>query len=389
MAKELKLSATKINTFLQCKQRYWFSYEEKLEKLSNSSFKFGLACHEALEAAGKLWKENNLTKFSSKQIDTLLKVYDKSSVKHGIENHEDHQLGRELVKSRLLNFKVGDFIVGIEDRFGFENELDIKTSKGVPLIGAIDKSVELDKDTLLIVDYKTSRTAPDANKLRSDVQLSMYDLVARQLYPKYKKIILCLDMLRTQEMIYTYRTQEERDLFEDYLLEIYTQMKELKKEDALPSINPLCAWCDHTNICEKYQELKNKKEYDFLNVNTLTDSEIIAEWESIKTTQKILDLRENELSDIIYNKLKFNEEAMISENKELVLRQRSKITYDAKKLSVHIPIKDFASLVTVSSSKLKKYAEKNPSIMPILDDIGETNFSGSFIAIRKTKNTKD
>jgi RecB family exonuclease len=386
--KTIKLSATRINTFLQCKQRYWFSYEEKFEKLSNPVFKLGLACHDTLERAGKLWKDSNLNKFTSKQIESLLLYYDECSVKHGVEDYTDHLTGRDIIKSKLTQFKIGERIVGIEDRFGFENTQVITTSGGVELIGAIDKAVEIDENTLAIIDYKTSKTVPDADKLRSDIQLSMYNLVARKLYPQYKKIILCLDMLRSGELVYTYRTQEELDNFEHYLTEVHKQMCELTKENAKPSINFLCAWCDHTNVCEKYQELCLKKEYTFLNVNSLSDNDLIEEWENVKTVQKILELRQSEIADVLISKLKLQEHPVISGDKEIVLRQRSKTSYNALKLSNYVSFEDFASLVSVSSTKLKKYVEKNPSILPIMNDISETNFSGAFLATKKIKQTK-
>jgi hypothetical protein len=68
----------------------------------------------------------------------------------------------------------------------------------------------------------------------------------------------------------------------------------LTKEEAVPSINFLCAWCDYTNVCEKYQELCAKKEFAFLNVQTLSDDDLIKEWEDLKTTQKII------LNEILY-----------------------------------------------------------------------------------------
>ena len=206
MANDIKLSASRINTFLQCKQRYWYAYVLKVEKPTNTSFKLGLACHATLEKAGRIWQEKDLKKFSKKQIEELLAYYDEMSVKEGVEDHDEHLLGKELVSNRLRNFGIGSKIIGIEDRFGFENTLQLTTKDGVPLIGAIDKSVEVDPKTLLIVDYKTSKTVPDGDRLRSDIQLSMYNLVARQLYPQYYNVILCFDMLRKDELVYTYRT---------------------------------------------------------------------------------------------------------------------------------------------------------------------------------------
>lgn len=389
MSKIVKLSASRINTFLQCKLRYWYSYEEHLEKLANPAFKLGLACHDTLEKAGRIWKDENLDKFTPKQIKDLLAYYDEVSVKHGIEEYEEHLIGKDIVKSKLKNFKIGNKIVGIEDRFGFEGTQEITTKDGVPLIGAIDKVIEINNDTLLIVDYKSSKTVPDANKLKTDIQLSMYCLVAKQLYPQYKHIILCLDMLRTGETVYTFRTEEELVDFEEYLKAVHTQITSLKKEDAQPTINFLCAWCDYTNVCEKYQTLCVKKEFAFLNVHTLPDEVLVKEWEDLKTTQKILEMRCNELSSVLIDKIKFQEKDVVSGDTMVVLRQSSRTTYNAEKLSKHIPLDDFASLVSVSPTKFKKYLDKNPSILPVVDDISETNFTSAFLATKKIKKDKN
>ena len=385
MKKTVKLSATRINSFLQCKQKYWFAYVDRVEKLSNPVFALGLACHETLEKAGLLWQEKELKKFSAKQIKDLLDFYDKASVEEGINSQEDHILGRDLVRYRLNNFALGTRIVGIEDKFGFQGSQKLTTKDGIELIGAIDKSIELDEKTLLIVDYKTSKTVPDGGKLKTDLQLSMYNLVAKQLYPQYERIILSLDMLRKGELVYTYRTEEELDNFEHYLKVIHKEMSSLKKKDAKPTLHMLCAWCDYSNICDKYQEACNKKEFSFTSLNEMTDEDLILEWDNIKASQKILEVRGREVANIILEKLKIQEVPVKNESKEMVLRQNARTTYNARKLSELIPVEDFAGLVNVAPSKFKKYLEKNPKIKPLLDDLSETNFTCAFLATRKLK----
>ncbi len=383
--KKVKLSATRINSFLQCKQRYWFSYVDRMEKLSNPAFKLGLACHETLEKAGRIWQEKNLTKFSDKQIIELLEYYDKMSVREGIEEYDEHLTGKDIVTYRLNNFQLGSKIIGVEDRFGFADTQTITTKDNIELIGAIDKSIEIDPKTLLIVDYKTSRTVPDGGKLKSDIQLSMYNLVARKLYPQYERIILSLDMLRKGEIVYTYRTDEELEEFEDYLKVIHKEMSGLTKKQAKPSLNFLCAWCDHRNVCDKYQELCAKKEFEFMKVESMNDDKLMVEWEDVRASKKILEMREREIASVIIEKLKVQEKAVISEEKEMVLRQNARTTYSANKLSELIPYDDFASLVNISPTKLKKYVIKNPKIAPLLGDISETNFTSAFLATKKIK----
>lgn len=385
---KVKLSATRINSFLQCKQRYWFSYVDRMEKLSNPSFKLGLACHETLEKAGLLWQKDNLVKFSKQQIKELLEYYDVMSVREGIQEYDEHLLGKEIVTYRLNNFGLGSKIVGIEDKFGFENTQTITTKDDIELIGAIDKAIEIDPKTLLIVDYKTSKTIPDGGKLKSDIQLSMYDLVARKLYPQYERIILSLDMLRKGEIVYTYRTDAEMSEFESYLKVVHDEMASLVKEDAKPALNFLCAWCDHSNICDKYQELCAKKEFAFLDVKAMDDEVLMQEWEDVRTAKKILEMREREVSAIIIEKLKVQERAVISEEKEMVLRQSSKTTYNARKLSNVIPYEDFVTISSISPTKLKKYVDKNPRINSILPEISETSFTSAFLATKKINKNK-
>ena len=67
--KEIKLSATRISTFLQCPQKYWFQYHDHLPKVPSPAFRLGIAVHESLELAGNMWvKKGKFTKTDKKKI---------------------------------------------------------------------------------------------------------------------------------------------------------------------------------------------------------------------------------------------------------------------------------------------------------------------------------
>lgn len=241
MAKVIKLSATRISTFLRCRKRYWYQYVDRMPKLSNPAFKLGIACHEALELAGNIWLEGGSGKeeFTKAEIKKIMDEYLRLSVREGIESLGVHDEGKRLVKSRLKSFSLGNKLMSLELPFGFPDSKypDLKTDQGIPLIGAIDKVIELDSDTLLIVDYKTSKTAPTPDQLKEDLQLSLYDLVGSILYPQYSRIVLCLDMLKS-EPVFTYRTPQQRADFNEYLTEVHKQMSELSDErQAKASLN--------------------------------------------------------------------------------------------------------------------------------------------------------
>ena len=383
MSKVIKLSATRIGSFLRCKRKYWFQYVEHMPKLSNPAFKLGIACHESLELAGKIWMEKGkLTKTDFKKI---LDYYDKVSVREGIEEMEVHAEGKRIVKARIENFSLGTKIISLEEKFGFGGDTqDVFTTLGVPLIGALDKCVELDEETLLIVDYKTSKTAPNIDQLKEDLQLSLYDLVSGILWPKYTRVVLCLDMLRS-EPVYTYRTPEQREEFNKYLLVVYNEMCSLTEKDAYPSLNMFCPWCDFKDYCKTYEKACSNSKYEFLPSSKLTDEELMTEHELVKSTAKILDTRKRELAMIIMEKIKREGIDLKGEGHQMYIRQSSRTSYDAREVSKLIPREEFAGMVSLNKKAVDAYCSKHPNIKKEVQKNATTNYTSPFLAMKKIK----
>lgn len=385
MPKDIKISATRINTFLSCKQKYWFSYHEKLPKMSNAVFMLGLAVHSALEFAGNIWMEKG--KFSKTDVKAILEEYDKVAVIEGVKDLDIHAIGKLLVKSRINDFMTGTKLIGLETKFGFGGDLQIETKDGVKLIGAIDKIEEIDSDTLLIVDYKTSKTAPTADQLRNDPQLSIYDFVASKLWPQYKRIILSLDLLRL-EPIYTYRTAEDRYEFEEYIKIIYDQMVGLKPENVKASLNLFCPWCDYKDYCGTYKKACSNTVYKFLPTTDYTNDQLIQEWGSVKSTKKILESRERELSMIMMEKIKRGAKNLVGEKEEVYVRQNARTTYDLESVHRIVPVDDFHRLVNINKKSLEGYMMSNPVIKEEVTQAAVVNFTSPFLATKKIKKIK-
>lgn len=385
MAKNIKLSATRINTFLSCKQKYWFSYYQKLPKLSNPAFKLGLAVHESLELAGNIWMEKG--KFTKTDIKKIMDMYDKVSIREGIEEYDIHLEGKDLVKKRLQNFMAGEKIIGLETKFGFWGKdagPSVTSKYGVPLMGAIDKVEQYDEDTILIVDYKTSKTAPTQSQMKADIQLSIYDLVARQVWPGYKRVVLALDLLKS-DMLYTYRTDEQREEFEIYLKAVYDEMLALKEEDVKASLNMFCPWCDYKDYCSTYQRACKKSNYEFLPTVNYTNEQLVEEWENVKATKKILESRERELGMIMMEKIKRSAENLTGNGKEVYVRQNAKINYDLDAVYGAVPEEDFPTLVNLNKKAVDMYLDLNPTVKAVVSDTATTNYTSPFLATKKAK----
>jgi hypothetical protein len=380
--KEIKISATRISSFLECKYKYWCNYVEHLPKVPSPAFRLGLAVHESLELAGQIWM--NKEKFTATDKKKILKKYDEISVQEGIEDMKIHKEGRQIVTNRLNNFALGDKIIGLELKFGFADSKNISTKDGVPLIGAIDKVIEVDEDTLLIVDYKTSKTAPTADQMKVDNQLSIYDLVASKKWPQYKRIILSLDLLK-HDILYSYRTEEERNDFEEYLKSVHDQMISFTKKDAKPTLNIFCPWCDYREYCSTYKKACEKSDYKFLKTLGLSNEKLVAEWKDVKNISKILEERKRELSMILMEKVKKLGTNLTTDNEEIYIRQSSKTTYDVDKVAKIIPFDDLVKIMSLNKRGIENYINTNPAVKELLSDAKETNFITPFLATRKIK----
>ena len=386
MAKDIKLSATRINTFLSCKQKYWFSYHEKLPKISNAVFRLGLAVHSALEFAGKIWLKKN--KFDKEDVKLILEEYEKVAVDEGVEDLDVHATGKLLVQLRIDNFMTGTKLIGLETKFGFGSKgLQVTTKDGVSLIGAIDKIEEIDEDTLLIVDYKTSKTAPTSDQLKTDPQLSIYDFVASKLWPNYKRIILSFDLLRLEPM-YTYRTVDQRNEFEEYIKVIYDQMKVLKPENVKASLNMFCPWCDYRDYCGTYKKACSQSTYKFLPTTDYSNDQLIQEWGSVRSTKKILENRERELGMIIMEKIKRGAKNLVGNKEEVYVRQNSRTTYDLNSVYRAVPTDDFHKLVNINKKAVENYMFVNPVVKEEIEMSSTTNFTSPFLATKKVKKKK-
>jgi len=380
--KEIKISATRISSFLECKYKYWCNYVEHLPKVPSPAFRLGLAVHESLELAGQIWMKKE--KFTASDKKKILKKYDDISVREGIEDMKIHKEGRQIVVNRLNNFALGDKIIGLEIKFGFEDRENVTTKDGVPLIGAIDKVIEVDEDTLLIVDYKTSKTAPTADQMKVDTQLSIYDLVASKKWPQYKRIILSLDLLK-HELLYSYRTEEERSEFEEYLKSVHNQMLSFTKKEAKPTLNIFCPWCDYREYCSSYKKACKKSDYKFLKTLSLSDEELVAEWKDVKNINKILEERKRELSMILMEKVKKLGVNLTTDSEEIYIRQSSKTTYDVEKVAKIIPLDDLIKIMSLNKRGVENYINTNPTVKELIGDAKETNFITPFLATRKIK----
>jgi RecB family exonuclease len=348
-----------------------------LPRKPNISFKLGTAIHESLKVAGLIWKKKeNFTKYD---IQKIKEAYRKEAAKEGIEDMAVYNEGMLMLTSKLKDFESGK-IIEVEDRF------EVTTDEGIMLIGAIDKAVELADDSLLIVDYKTSKFNYTAEEMKHDIQLSIYDIAASIKFPGYKRIILCLDYLRS-EPAFTYRSHKERKNFTQYMLAIYNEMLSLEEKDATATINEFCNWCDFKDECQEYRKAAVVDEkFEKKNPENCTDDELAGEYIKTKNRKRILDNYERKLKGYILAKIKADEEDLEGAGKTIYVRQNPSTTYDPKSVHSVVPLNEFLRMISVSKKKADEYLEDVPSIDKAkIMETAAKSYTNPFLAIRATR----
>lgn len=373
--KRINMSATRVSSFLSCRWKYWCQYVIKKPRKPNAAFKLGIACHEALELAGSIWQKKE--KFTKSDIQKIRKKYRESAAKEGIENMVIFDAGLQMITSRLDSFSVGR-IIDVEHKF------EITTNDGVTIIGAMDRVSELDQDTILVTDYKTSKYFYTDAELKEDIQLSMYDLVASLKYNDYPRIILSLDYLRG-DPVYTYRTYRERQAFSKYLLSLYEEMLNFKEKDAKPMLNDMCNWCDHNDSCPAYIDAVNGPQVFSKSLSTMGNDELVAEYSSIKSKKRVVDEHEKKLKSFILQKIKNDHEEVKGDGKLLHIRQNKRTSYDTKTLYNAMPLDVFLRSVHVDNRAVEEFMVYNPAEKIKIKETASIKHTVPFLAQRKIK----
>ena len=366
------MSATRMNSYLSCKWKYFCNYVLRLPRKPNVSFKLGIAVHEALAVAGDIWMTKE--QFAKEDIERIKGMYNKTAAKEGIADTNLYHEGLQMVLMRVNSF-VNGTILTVEDRF------KVATDQGVMLIGAMDKVEELHDDTILVTDYKTSKYQETSAELKSDIQLSVYDAVAHIKYPGYKRIVLSLDYLRA-DPVYTYRTDQERADFLEYMLAIYKEMRQLREEKAVPTLNDMCPWCDFTDHCTAYQEALSGKSFIKKKPEEYNDEELVKDYLDIKSKKRILDTRERQLKFYILEKIKSGEQDLTGNGKRLYIRQNSSTAYNARTVYENVPLDVFLDMASISKRTLDEYLTRNPVHKEKIMETARKNYTAAFLAYK-------
>jgi len=248
------VSATRLNTWLSCRLKYYFRYVLKLKTPKTASLYVGSTVHSVLKTWNKArWRKEVLT------TEQLQQAYEKSWVEdqtlETVQWLSDEEHGEKKQGWALLQMYFSKSPIPADERpEGVEVTAEADLSQhGLPkLIGILD----LVRSQGRIVDYKTvGQTPKDEKAIHSnEVQLSMYSLLYREATGKTEggRELHQLVKLKEPKLIVTAQgpmTEKERTrLFKQ--LESYQEGVE--RADYVPSPGLQCSACPYFTQCRTW-----------------------------------------------------------------------------------------------------------------------------------------
>ena len=245
-AENIIWSATRVKTFLSCKRKYYYQYEQKLKAKDDEEINEGRFLHHLLE---KLFK--NRTHFKSIEeikynIDRLFNTL--------LENKnakiEFNKLLWRKKLDRFIDKQIDHFIDGWRVE---EIEKSIEgTINGIRFKGIVDR-IDKNEDIRLILDYK-SGSISEANRVKNldkltDFQMSIYSEILKD---RYRNMKLAFVELFSGDIVPITELEAKSKI----LYKIIDNLKE-SREVVASKCEELsrCNYCDYRLLCQRGEYL--------------------------------------------------------------------------------------------------------------------------------------
>jgi RecB family exonuclease len=253
MSDPFRLSVSKTKTFLDCKQRFQYTYIQKLPRKEHSFHVLGKFCHKVLEDFHNVYiKHNSILPLNVEMGNAYQAALQEYGSRMTPEmKKECHQIIDEYLRI-VSNDKMNNLSANVLD---VEKSFELPINENLLLLGQIDR-IQLDSDNVLhLADYKTAK---EKKYLKNDwFQLMTYGFVMLNENPSLERIRCSYIMLRHNfEYITKEFTAEELWKVKDQYLEYAKKMIEEKEFPTKPSI--LCKWCDFLELCSDGKNLVDK-----------------------------------------------------------------------------------------------------------------------------------
>lgn len=288
----VSLSATSIESYLECPARF------NAEKIlfagmpSNSAADLGTVCH----AAAEMWVKGGHYQAGydrNTEIDVMNAIYEEQyrKVFHDTKRFNE---GKKLIHDWLVRQDwTGRTVVTIESKEHFM----IPTSAGEIKVNFIIDRLDLVDDVPEVVDYKTISRPLSPEQLKDKVQARIYALAAQLKYPDAEKVWVIFDLLRYDRVGVVFTREENRETWR-WLLKLAEQI--IADDGTQERLNDSCLYCVRKHECQTLQ--RHASAGGFLGI-TDVEKAVAAHYQITKAIPA-LNAQKNELERVILEHMK-------------------------------------------------------------------------------------
>jgi DNA helicase-2/ATP-dependent DNA helicase PcrA len=238
---KLRLSASAIETYEECPQKFKFSHYLKIPTGPQPALTFGNIMHQCVRHYFELRKRGEAS------FEGLEDFYLRSWKDAGFEDEYQEQAYKKAGLEQLREFvkeqeKNAVLPLGLETHFA----LDLGD---VTLEGRIDQINPLGDHAVELVDYKTGRP-PSQRDADQSLQLSVYALAARE-QMKLAPARLTFYSLTNNAPVSTVRTPKDLEEVRAQVLEVAEQ---IRQREFPPKPGFVCKYCDYAMVCPAHEE---------------------------------------------------------------------------------------------------------------------------------------
>ncbi|MEE8178250.1 MAG: PD-(D/E)XK nuclease family protein, partial [Acidobacteriota bacterium] len=259
-ADSLTLSASGLDTYLQCPRKYQYSYVCRLPVSPSPALLFGSIMHRAVrELVSRLTASNDASKKVGREVqqpETVEAILGEHWSSAGFTDPHQESKYKEMGREQLAGLRKaleGQPFQLLHQEKSFQFSVDIgagvKQGGGTKLLGRIDQINQLAGQDVELIEYKTGRAQTQKDADRS-LQLTLYALACREVLD-LKLLSLVLYNLTTQEGCRTTRGPDD-------FKELQGQIRQVSRDvlagkfSALPGYH--CRYCDFRPICPAYED---------------------------------------------------------------------------------------------------------------------------------------
>jgi RecB family exonuclease len=289
------LSVSRLKLYETCPRAFYFAYVNKGEREpTGEPAVFGVVLHASLEMIYTwIMREEYTGLFPESQ---LIAYYREAWQASTLTNVQTWQEGLTILRRYAQSHSPVDHF----DLLDSEKEFNINVD-GFVLNGFIDLIKKVGDEHIEIVDFKSNRMLYTRDELETDLQLSIYGVVVRQLYPWAKKISFSFELLRYDLAQRTERTAQVLDDAAGYVVALGRRTETDTTWEA--KLNSNCGWCDHRRRCEAYAKALETGA-DITKVKDLTNLEaMLRERDRVAKFAKLAYARQKEIDTLLKVKI--------------------------------------------------------------------------------------